>query len=94
MSAWPSRPFTGVQHLAFMSSDIVATVREMRSRSDMGGFAFLPRPSAKYYREATARVGDAVTAAELRAYQELGILVDKDERGVLLQIFTAPVGDR
>ena len=85
---------SGVQHLAFMSSDLVKTVQEMKARSDIGGFSFLPRPSPKYYREAAARVGDAVTAEELREYQEQGILLDVDDRGVILQIFTAPVGDR
>ena len=77
----------GVQHLALMTDDIVTTVRDLRSR----GVAFLPVP-AEYYREARARVGDLDESWEDLA--ELGVLVDRDEEGYLLQIFTEPVQDR
>ncbi|CAI5506489.1 unnamed protein product [Closterium sp. Naga37s-1] len=60
----------------------------------MGGFAFLPRPSAKYYRELAGRVGSLMSEEETGEYEELGILVDVDAGGVLLQIFTAHIGDR
>ncbi|CAI7812317.1 unnamed protein product [Closterium sp. NIES-54] len=84
----------GVQHIALMCTDIVKAVKEMKARSEMGGFAFLPRPSVKYYRELAARVGSLISEEEMGEYEELGILVDVDAGGVLLQIFTAPIGDR
>ncbi|CAI5958351.1 unnamed protein product [Closterium sp. NIES-64] len=84
----------GVQHIALMCTDIVKAVKEMKARSEMGGFAFLPRPSVKYYRELSSRVGSLITEEEMEEYEELGILVDVDAGGVLLQIFTAPIGDR
>ncbi|CAI5469798.1 unnamed protein product [Closterium sp. Yama58-4] len=84
----------GVQHIALMCTDIVKAVKEMKARSEMGGFAFLPRPSAKYYREVAGRVGSVMSEEEMGEYEELGILVDVDAGGVLLQVFTAPIGDR
>jgi len=77
----------GIQHLALATDDIVATVRELRSR----GLGFLEVPR-EYYREAKDRVGEVDESwADLA---ELGILVDRDEEGYLLQIFTEPVQDR
>jgi len=94
----------GVQHIALLTRDIFATVREMRAREGRGGFAFMPRPSDAYYRALPGRLGlgeaagpggaPVVTAAQLAEAEELGILVDRDDQGVLLQIFTSPVGDR
>lgn len=77
----------GVQHLALSSNDIVHTVREMRAR----GVQFLDVPD-EYYDEARARVGDVDESWD--ELQQLGILVDRDEEGYLLQIFTEPVEDR
>jgi 4-hydroxyphenylpyruvate dioxygenase len=77
----------GAQHLAVATRDIVGTVAELRRR----GVEFLDIPDA-YYDEVPARVpevGDQL--ADLRAQ---GILVDRDDDGYLLQIFTKPVGDR
>lgn len=84
----------GVQHLALMSSDIFATLREMRLRSDLGGFDFMPRPSGEYYAKLPARLGGELSARQLAECEELGVLVDKDDQGILLQIFTKPLGDR
>ena len=77
----------GAQHIAVATRDIVGTVTEMRRR----GVEFLTIPEA-YYDEVPSRVPE-VTAqlADLRAQ---GILVDRDDEGYLLQIFTKPVGDR
>ena len=77
----------GVQHIAVATDDIIATVRQLRSR----GVEFLRTPST-YYDEVFDRVGaiDEDTAA----LRELGILVDRDDEGYLLQIFTKPVEDR
>jgi 4-hydroxyphenylpyruvate dioxygenase len=77
----------GVQHLALQTSDIVATVRAMRAQ----GVAFLDVPR-EYYEEARDRVGEV--DASWSDLAELGILVDRDDEGYLLQIFTEPVQDR
>ena len=77
----------GVQHLALSTNDIVRTVSEMRAR----GVQFLDVPDT-YYEEARERVGDVDESWD--ELQELGILVDRDDEGYLLQIFTEPVEDR
>ncbi len=84
----------GLQHLALKTNDIFGTMRQMRAASDMGGFEFMERPAPTYYRDLPARLGDALTADQYRQIEELGLLADKDDQGVLLQIFTKPVGDR
>ena len=77
----------GVQHLALSTGDICQTVRQMRAR----GVSFLRVPD-EYYDDARARVGDVDESWD--ELQELGILVDRDDEGYLLQIFTEPVEDR
>jgi 4-hydroxyphenylpyruvate dioxygenase len=77
----------GVQHIAIATDDIVATVRELRSR----GVEFLHTPDT-YYETARDRVGPI--DEQYSALRELGILVDRDDEGYLLQIFTKPVQDR
>lgn len=77
----------GVQHLALATDDIVATVRALKTR----GVRFLEVPST-YYEDAAARVGQVEEAWEDLA--ALGILVDRDDEGYLLQLFTEPVQDR
>jgi len=84
----------GVQHLALMTQDIFWTLREMRKRSGLGGFEFMPPPPPTYYRNLPNRVGDVLTEEQMKQCEELGILVDRDDQGTLLQIFTKPVGDR
>jgi 4-hydroxyphenylpyruvate dioxygenase len=77
----------GVQHIAITTKDIVATVRALRAN----GVEFLQTP-ASYYDALPARVGEiAETIASLR---ELNILVDRDDLGYMLQIFTKPLQDR
>jgi len=79
----------GVQHLALATPDICATVDELRER----GIQFLATPDS-YYTDPVLRerIGKVrVPIAELRSR---GILVDRDEDGYLLQIFTKPIGDR
>ncbi len=78
----------GVQHIAVATNDIVKTVRELKSR----GVEFLGAPPATYYEMMEERVGKI--EEDLSPLQELGILVDSDEEGYLLQIFTKPVEDR
>ncbi|KAA8524161.1 hypothetical protein F0562_010408 [Nyssa sinensis] len=84
----------GVQHLALVSEDIFKTLREMRRRSGVGGFEFMPSPPPTYYRNLKNRAGDVLSDEQIKECEELGILVDRDDQGTLLQIFTKPVGDR
>ncbi|KAM7251995.1 hypothetical protein ACFE04_023878 [Oxalis oulophora] len=84
----------GVQHLALMSEDIFKTLREMRKRSFVGGFEFMPPPPPTYYKNLKNRVGDILSDEQIKECEELGILVDRDDQGTLLQIFTKPLGDR
>lgn len=78
----------GVQHIAVATHDIIATVREMKKR----GVEFLSAPPRAYYETLLQRVGKI--DEDIAPLQELGILVDYDEEGYLLQIFTKPVQDR
>ncbi|KAF6986955.1 LOW QUALITY PROTEIN: hypothetical protein CFC21_004640 [Triticum aestivum] len=84
----------GVQHIAVASSEVFRTLREMHARSSMGGFDFLPPPLPKYYEGVRRLAGDVLSEAQIKECQELGVLVNRDDQGVLLQIFTKPVGDR
>lgn len=77
----------GVQHIAVATADIMATVRELKAR----GIEFLDTPDA-YYEDLLQRVGNI--DEEVALLQELKILVDRDEEGYLLQIFTKPIEDR
>jgi 4-hydroxyphenylpyruvate dioxygenase len=77
----------GVQHIALATDDIVSTVRAMRAND----VSFLRVPPA-YYEMLPERVG--TIEEDLRELAELGILVDRDDEGYLLQIFTKPVEDR
>jgi 4-hydroxyphenylpyruvate dioxygenase len=85
----------GLQHLALKTDDIVKTIEMMRKAEEMfGGFDLMKRPSDEYYRELPARLGDQLTPELYKRLEELGILADADDEGLLLQIFTKPVGDR
>jgi 4-hydroxyphenylpyruvate dioxygenase len=77
----------GAQHIALTTHDIVHTVAVLRQR----GIRFLQTPES-YYEEVPGRVGQI--AESLEDLRRLGILVDRDDEGYLLQIFTAPLGDR
>jgi 4-hydroxyphenylpyruvate dioxygenase len=84
----------GLQHLALKTHNIIATMREMQARSRAGGFEFQAAPGPDYYKKVAQKVGDILSAEEWAAVEEMGILVDQDDQGVLLQIFTKPLGDR
>jgi len=77
----------GVQHIAMNVPDICASVRELRARD----IDFLRVPDT-YYEDLQQRVGEI--EEDYSELKELGILVDRDEDGYLLQIFTAPMQDR
>lgn len=85
----------GLQHLALKTNDIFATVRKMRqSQNDLLGFELMKRPSDKYYQDLPDRLGHQLTFEQYQELEELGILADSDKEGILLQLFTKPVGDR
>jgi 4-hydroxyphenylpyruvate dioxygenase len=79
----------GVQHLALSTGDILNTVRELRAR----GIEFLRVPQA-YYDLLPERLAGVGVKEDLKAIEELGILVDYDDEGYLLQIFSRPLQDR
>ncbi len=77
----------GVQHIALATDDILGTVRALRAND----VSFLRVPKA-YYDAVPDRVGPI--KEDLRELADLGILIDKDDEGYMLQIFTKPVQDR
>jgi 4-hydroxyphenylpyruvate dioxygenase len=77
----------GVQHIAIATDDIIFTVSELRRR----GVEFLYVPET-YYEDVMDRVGHI--NEDLKELKKLNILIDRDEEGYLLQIFTKPVQDR
>lgn len=77
----------GCQHIALATNNIIETVSQLKQ----GGVEFLQVPDS-YYRDLLDRVGQI--DEELQALKTLGILVDRDDEGYLLQIFTKPVEDR
>jgi 4-hydroxyphenylpyruvate dioxygenase len=79
----------GAQHVALATNDILTTVDAMRAE----GIEFLTTPDSYYEDpELRARIGNV--RAPIEELQKRGILVDRDEDGYLLQIFTTPIGDR
>ena len=82
----------GVQHLALATDDIIKTVAELKAR----GVEFLPPPPQAYYDDIPRRLGVhmEIMKEDIKELQRLSILVDADEEGYLLQIFTKPVEDR
>lgn len=81
----------GVQHIAFRTHDIVSAVTNLKAR----GVQFLQVPSA-YYQDLRQRLTQVswTLGADLDVLERLNVLVDFDERGYLLQIFTKHIGDR
>jgi 4-hydroxyphenylpyruvate dioxygenase len=82
----------GAQHLALATDDIIKTVSGLKAR----GVEFLPPPPQAYYDDIPRRLGKHMKFMneDIKKLQELSILVDADEEGYLLQIFTKPVEDR
>ncbi|WP_244257352.1 4-hydroxyphenylpyruvate dioxygenase [Kitasatospora cineracea] len=79
----------GCQHMALATNDILTTVDVLRSR----GVEFLSTPDS-YYEDPELRERIGHVRAPIEELQSRGILVDRDEDGYLLQIFTKPIGDR
>lgn len=82
----------GVQHIAVATDDIIKTVSALKAR----GVEFLPPPPQAYYDDIPNRLGDHrdMMKEDIAELQKLSIMVDADEEGYLLQIFTKPVEDR
>jgi 4-hydroxyphenylpyruvate dioxygenase len=82
----------GVQHIAIATDDIIATVTQLKAR----GIEFLSAPPHAYYQAIPERLGVHMDMMkeDLAAIEKLAIMVDADEDGYLLQIFTKPVQDR
>jgi 4-hydroxyphenylpyruvate dioxygenase len=79
----------GAQHLALATNDILTTVDTLRAR----GVEFLATPDS-YYEDPALRARIGEVRVPIEELQSRGILVDRDEDGYLLQIFTKPIGDR
>jgi 4-hydroxyphenylpyruvate dioxygenase len=82
----------GVQHIAIATDDIIKTVTDLKSR----GVEFLSAPPRAYYDAVPSRLGShmSIMKEDISVLESLGIMVDADEEGYLLQIFTKPVEDR
>jgi len=84
----------GVQHIAIKTNNVLASVKAMRDNSE-SGFEFMSTPLSYYQSPAMSKLmKENLTEEEADAVIELGILIDKDDEGVLLQIFTKPLFDR
>jgi 4-hydroxyphenylpyruvate dioxygenase len=79
----------GAQHLALATTDILQTVDVLRAK----GIQFLATPDS-YYEDPALRARIGAVRVPIEELQSRGILVDRDEDGYLLQIFTKPLGDR
>jgi len=82
----------GIQHIAIATDDIIKTVSQLKAR----GIEFLSAPPHTYYEAIPERLGDhmKMMKEDLNEIEKLAIMVDADEDGYLLQIFTKPVQDR
>ena len=82
----------GIQHIAIATDDIIKTVSQLKAR----GIEFLSAPPHTYYQAIPERLGEhmKMMKEDLNEIEKLAIMVDADEEGYLLQIFTKPVQDR
>ncbi len=83
---------SGVQHIAVATDDIISTVSQLKAR----GIEFLPPPPQAYYDDIPNRLGEHrdMMKEDIGELQKLSIMIDADEEGYLLQIFTKPLEDR
>jgi len=83
---------SGVQHIAVATDDIISTVSQLKAR----GIEFLPPPPQAYYDDIPNRLGEHrdMMKEDIGELQKLSIMIDADEEGYLLQIFTKPIEDR
>jgi 4-hydroxyphenylpyruvate dioxygenase len=83
---------SGVQHIAVATDDIIKTVSQLKAN----GIEFLSTPPEEYYNSVPARLKEFSheLAEDIEKLRGLGIMIDADEEGYLLQIFTKPIEDR
>ena len=83
---------SGVQHIAVATDDIIGTVSQLRQR----GVEFLSKPPEAYYKAVPGRLEEYSheLREDIETLKSLGIMIDADEEGYLLQIFTKPIEDR
>ncbi|XP_057519890.1 4-hydroxyphenylpyruvate dioxygenase-like [Amaranthus tricolor] len=81
----------GVHHLAVLTDDIFKTIREMKKRSL---FDFMPPPKEDYYKNLRKWTKHILSEKEIQECESLGLKVDNDHEGVIIQTFTKPIGDR
>lgn len=79
---------SGIQHVALITTDIITTVKNMKAN----GVEFLDTPPHTYYEAIAAK--DFGLTEDINELERLGILIDVEGQGYLLQLFTKPIGDR
>eukprot|EP00760_Papus_ankaliazontas_P032488 PhM_4_TR584/c1_g1_i1/m.86360/K00457/HPD, hppD; 4-hydroxyphenylpyruvate dioxygenase len=85
----------GIQHIAILTYDIFSTIEKMQSLPPLCGMEFMPAPGGDYYeKHVPEKMKGLVDQDTIDKCRKLGILIDRDEEGGLLQIFTKPVLDR
>jgi 4-hydroxyphenylpyruvate dioxygenase len=88
----------GIQHIAIFTSDIIATAKKMELAAiNGGGISFMPHPGKSYYTEHVPRKMEGVAevnAALIAECDKRAILIDRDQEGTLLQVFTQTILDR
>ena len=87
----------GIQHIALTTPDIIGTIKQMVAASAHGGVEFMPNPGVAYYKEHVPKKMAGmpeITQELIDDCQKYAILIDRDEEGGLLQIFTKPLLDR
>jgi len=85
----------GVQHIAMFTPEILSSIEQISKASTEGGFELIPTPK-EYYDDKVVQeiMNDHLTSDARELVKKFGILVDRDEEGVLMQIFTKPLFDR
>lgn len=85
----------GIQHIALSTPDILATIKQMTEAGLHGGVSFMANPGKSYYEDHVPnKMGNLVSKQLIQDCQKYGILIDRDDEGGLLQIFTQPLLDR
>ena len=85
----------GIQHIAITTPDIISTIKKMHEQTPLAGVDFMPNPGNSYYKEhVPKKMGDMISQELIDQCQKYSILIDRDEEGGLLQIFTKPLLDR
>jgi 4-hydroxyphenylpyruvate dioxygenase len=85
----------GIQHIAITTPDIIATMKAMHANAAYSGIEFMPNAGKAYYKDhVPQKMGSLVSQELIDECEKVNILIDRDEEGGLLQIFTKPLLDR